>query len=296
MRDGRYAVWVVILAAVVLLNLPLPVSMRFKEASRDNIAPFQNGMSLVIERGREWVRFLVGARQAVRQKETLLVEIAELRARIRGLRDAGHENTRLRRQLGFAARAERNLIPCRVVLRGDMSGWWQTVRVNKGRSHGIMENRAVIAMDGLIGKAIEVSDTTCEVLLITDPNSRVSCQLPRLGVFGVLRGAGVSVAGRPRLEVLMSAEPCRMDYIPKDADLKKGDRVITSGLGGVFPEGIPVGEVGDVKLDESGLYLRAQVVPAADLSVLRYVFVIGEGEGPAVPDAAATNVQEEAGS
>jgi len=281
---------------VVLLNLPLPVSMRFKEASRDNIAPFQNGMSLVLERGREWFSFLVGARQAVRQKEELLVEIAELRGRVRGLRDAGHENTRLRRQLGFAARAEQKLIPCRVVLRGDMSGWWQTVRLNRGKKHGVTANSAVTAMDGLIGKAMEVSDSTCEVLLITDPNSRVSCQLPRLGVFGVLRGAGVSVAGRPKLEVLMSAEPCKMDYIPKDADLKKGDLLITSGLGGVFPEGIPVGEVQDVEVDESGLYRRAQVVPAADLSVLRYVFVIGEGEGPASPGTTATNEQAEVGS
>jgi len=284
--------------AVVLLNLPLPLSIRFKEASRDNVAPFQNGMSLAMERGREWVRFLVGARQAVRQREELLVRIAELRARNLGLQDAGRENTRLRKQLGFAARSERELIPCRVVLRGDTSGWWQTLRLNKGRGHGIRGNRAAVATDGLVGKTLEVSGSTCEVLLITDPNSRVSCQLPRLGVFGVLRGEGVSASGRPKLEVLVSAEPCKMDYIPKDADVKKGDLVLTSGLGGVFPEGIPVGEVEAVEIDESGLYRRARVTPAADLSALRYVFVIGDGQAlpPPPGGTTVTNAQPGAGS
>ena len=74
--------------------------------------------------------------------------------------------------------------------------------------------------------------------------------------------------------MLFAVQPCRMDYIEKDAPLVVGEKVITSGLGGVYPKGLAVGRVVGSELDRSGLYQRAKIAPAADLRDLKYVFVV----------------------
>jgi len=273
-RENRYLVWIVVLAAVVLLNLPLPASMRIKESSRDNIAPFQNGMSLAMARLREWFSFVIDLRDSVNEKREMALELAALREQLRAMKDVRLENKELREQLGFVDRSESKLVPCRLVLRGDTSGWWQTLRLNRGSDDGIAKDMAVITTDGLIGRTLDVSARSCDVLLITDPNFRVSCRLVRTRAFGVVTGAGVTLGGKGKVEMLCSVKPYRMDYMPKDDRIEAGDEVVTSGLGGVFPEGIPVGRVQKSFEDPSGLYKRADVLPAADLEALKFVFVV----------------------
>ena len=74
--------------------------------------------------------------------------------------------------------------------------------------------------------------------------------------------------------MLFSVKPCRMDYISTDQEIRRDDEVVTSGLGGVYPEGIVLGHVTRVEVDPSGLYQRADIVPKANLGGLRYVFVV----------------------
>ena len=74
--------------------------------------------------------------------------------------------------------------------------------------------------------------------------------------------------------MLYAPSPCRMDYISREDEIWGHDEVVTSGLGGVFPEGLLVGYVKKVDIDPSGLYQRADVIPAAELGKLRYVFVV----------------------
>jgi rod shape-determining protein MreC len=153
------------------------------------------------------------------------------------------------------------------------------VKLNRGSDDGIRPDMPVITGDGLIGRTEEVSRHTCDVLLVTDPGSRVACRLSRTGAFGVVRGTGALFDARKKLQVVRAVEPCRMDYIPKDRSLFRGDEVVTSGLGGVFPEGLLVGHVADVALDSSGVCQTATVVPAARLGTLRYAFVVSEPAG-----------------
>jgi rod shape-determining protein MreC len=175
---------------------------------------------------------------------------------------------------------------CEVASRGGMGGWWQTLQLNKGLEHGVGAGMAVMTMEGLIGRTGEakgetdatggilVSQRTADVLLLTDPNCRVSCRLPRTGGLGIVRGRGASLGGDADLEMLCNAEPCHMDFIPKGVKIQVGDEVVTSGLGGVYPEGLLVGTVQEVSTDKSGLYQRAEVAAAASLTTVKYAFVV----------------------
>jgi rod shape-determining protein MreC len=215
------------------------------------------------------------------ERNRLRDQVAVLRDRILALEDAKRENEQLRRQMGFGQRSARRLIPCRAVFRGDTTGWWQTIRLNRGAADGIRPEMPVITADGLIGKTREVSDRACEVLLLTDPNCRVSCRLSRTGTFGILRGGGVALSGRPQIEMLCSVRPARLDYLPREEEVRRGDEVVTSGLGGVFPDGLPVGCVVRGRIDPSGLYQRADIALAADISALDHVFVVVGNHGAA---------------
>jgi len=263
-----------LLAVLILLNLPLSVSSRIKAGLRDGLVPFQNTVSLLVCKGRETLSFALNARKAVSERQKMLGEITGFRREVRRLEALKEDNRDLRKLLGFKSRQERKLILCEATARGDVSGWWQTIRLNKGSYDGIGRNMAVITTDGLIGKTIEVSRHTCDVLLITDPNCKVASELSRTEAFGIVRGKGVALNGDMKLEMLCAAHPCRMDYIPKDQEARQGDEVITSGLGGVYPRGLLVGYVQKSEVDPSGLYQCADIVPAAKMAVLRYAFIV----------------------
>ncbi|MBT3191610.1 MAG: rod shape-determining protein MreC [Verrucomicrobia bacterium] len=274
MREKQFVFWLIALLVVVVLNLPVPATLAVRAGLRDNVAPFQNTMSLVIHQVSLLFSRVGRTAEVLREKQELQVELAELRSRLRRLEQFESENQTLRRQLGFAILSPRRLLLCEVVARGDMSGWWQTLRLNKGADDGVTVGMAVIGIDGLIGRTAAVAKRSCDVLLITDPSCKVACKLVRNGAFGIMQGAGVSMGGRVSLEMLASARPCELDYVSTEHTLQPRDVVHTSGLGGVFPEGLPVGRVGAVRLDSSGLYQQASIIPSADLSTLRYAFVV----------------------
>ena len=93
----------------------------------------------------------------------------------------------------------------------------------------------------------------------------------------------------PVLDMRCPVNPCRIDYLPTNADVQEDDKVVTSGLGGVYPEGLLIGRVKTVELHDLGLYRFASVVPAADLQNLRYVFVVKKADEPGKGGAGGGN-------
>lgn len=275
MSGKKYFICFVLLVIAVLLNLPMSASLRIKAGSRDNLAPFQNMMSFLIIKASETVSSFVNAGDILDEKQRMIEEIATLRHRVWSLKTLERDYEDLRRQLGFTTWQQDKLVLCEVVARGDTSGWWQTIRINKGTDDGVGPNMAVITTEGLIGRTTkEISRHTCEVLLIMDQMSRVACKFLRTGGFGIVSGTGVKIAGDIKLEMLYAVQPCFMEYISKTEKILGGDEVVTSGLGGVYPEGLLLGRVAKFSLDPSGLYQRADIVPAADIGTVRYVFVV----------------------
>lgn len=274
MRSRRYLICIILLTLVVLMNLPLPASMRVKSASRESFAPFQNVMFLLVFKIGEQMSALRDPDGSAKEQRDLAAEVVRLEHRVKQLEELERENADLREQLEFARLGKHRLIMCEVVGRGGASGWWRTVTLNTGRDRGIRPNMAVITRDGLVGKTFEVTRHTCSVLLITDPYSKVSCRFKRVGAFGIVSGRGVDMKGGAVLEMLCPMPGMVADYVPRERKVVRGDEVVTSGLGGVYPKGLPIGRVIGSRVDSSRLYQRVDIAPSADVTRLKYVFVV----------------------
>ncbi len=276
MRDRKYLLLIVLgTFFLVMLNLPESVSHGLRGGFREGIASYQGAIMRALAkvhrpssaRGR-----LADDRSGA--DERLRLENASLRAETTRLARIARENEELRTLLGFRQRVSFKTVACQVIARDDGYGWWQTLRLDKGRDEGVRENQAVITPEGLVGKTIDVSGQTCDVLLISDRNFKVAVRFEQEGSFGILHGGGVSVRGVHSLGVICAPVPFEVEYVRKDMTIKPGEKVVTSGLGGVFPAGLVVGQVGSAAPDETGLYQVATVIPTADLARLRQVLVV----------------------
>jgi rod shape-determining protein MreC len=264
MKDRRWiALCAIGLVVLAMLNLPEAASRRVKGAVRDGISPLQAGLRGGVRESRDVVRYVRGLGDLALENRALSEEIVYLRGEMRMAQELARDNQMLRDQLGFVRRFPNKLISCEVIGR-DSTGWWQTVRLDKGAAAGVAEGRAVLTTDGLIGRTVATSARTADVLLLADPACKVSVRLKRSGEFGVAEGTGVKPGEAPAV---------RLDYVLKTADVQPGDEVVTSGLGGLFPKGLPVGRVAEVAPDASGLYLTARIELTADLGKLEYAFV-----------------------
>ena len=248
----------------IALNLPGGIAEAVKSVVRESAAPLQELIRMVSVRLREGISVVRGIGGLAAENREMARELVRLRVRERRLEALERENLELRALLKFESKDSRKLIPCEVIAR-DASGWWQTIRLNKGTAAGVEKDCAVITPDGLVGRTVAASRNTAEVLLISDPACRVSARIPRSDAAGITVGAGVSERG----QVL-----CLMKFITKEKPAFPGDEVVTSGLGGVFPAGLLIGYVERVHLGRNGLYQEAEIVPRADLAALRYVFVV----------------------
>ena len=194
------------------------------------------------------------------------------------------ENSRLRGLLALPARAHLRPVACPVLSRGGAVGWWRSMILGKGSEVGIAVGAPVVVAAGLVGRVTAVSARTADVLLITDGNFRVACELetgrPELGgVRGILSGSGSRVPATPELKLVYVADPLRLRYLQRDFEPSPRSRVVTSGLGGGFPSGLTVGYVLESILTPDGLYRTASVMPAADVGFIREVLVLVDARG-----------------
>ena len=269
MKDRRWiALCAIGLVVLAMVNMPDTASSRVKGAVRDGISPLQAVLRGGVRELREIWHYIQGIGDLALENRALSEEIVYLRGEMRMARELERDNQMLRDLLGFVRRFPNRLISCEVIGR-DSTGWWQTVRLDKGTAAGVAEGRAVITPDGLVGRTMSVSERTADVLLLSDPSCKVSVRLPRSGVFGVMSGLGAKPGDQPA---------GRIDYLSRTADVQEGDEVVTSGLGGVFPKGLLVGRVGRVEMHEAGLYQVARIDSAADLGGLEYAFVAATEE------------------
>ena len=141
---------------------------------------------------------------------------------------------------------------------------------------------------GDVGRVADVSPHTSEVMLVTDPNSRVACELETPGegvgvVRGILYGGGSRPSADPALTLLYVVDPLRLRYLAREFEPAPRVRVVTSGLGTTFPKGLTVGYVLESRLEPNGLSREASVMPAVDMAALDEVFVLSLGGGRRAP-------------
>jgi rod shape-determining protein MreC len=192
----------------------------------------------------------------------LRVENRSLRATNEALRDVEREVNRLRHALNYRARSLFKLVPAEVITR-DAATWWRTVTINRGKEDGVEPEMPVLTDEGLIGKTTTVSANISVVLLISDENCRVAASVEGTREQGIVNGQRIPGTLTPLLD---------LNFLSKQADLKPGQKVYTSGVGGVFPSGLLVGSVRSFRV--RALDGQAQLAPAVDLSHLEDVFVV----------------------
>jgi rod shape-determining protein MreC len=237
-------------------------TQKFKAGVYQLLAPFLtsgSGLKKQITSVRTGLKSLD---QLEHENAALQVENRELHATNQSLRDVEHEVNRLRHALNYRERSVFKLIAAEMVAR-DSSTWWRTVTINRGRRDGIETDMPVVTDEGLIGKTTSVSDVISVVLLVSDENCRVAASVEGSREQGIVSGERVTTGLTPRLD---------LNFLSKQADLKPGQKVYTSGVGGVFPSGLLIGVVKSYRVRE--LDGQAQLTPAVDLSHLEDVFVV----------------------
>jgi rod shape-determining protein MreC len=241
-RDERKAS----LAERVLLQLSLPIQQRAQLA-----------LLWVRGVGKQYI-FLTRVQQ---ENQDLKRTVSSLREENNRLQEALWTEERLKK-LSYLQYQYSSVSRVAQIFARDPSSWFKTVLVNKGEKDGVAKDMAVVTSDGVVGRVIEVSPHTAKVLLITDPNSAMDVIVQRSRTQGIMEG---------KVE-----EVCVLKYVQKNEDVQVGDKVITSGLGGIFPKGLVTGTVTKVERKRPGIFQYIEVTPSVDFSRLEEVLILKE--------------------
>ncbi|OGX15431.1 MAG: rod shape-determining protein MreC [Omnitrophica WOR_2 bacterium RBG_13_41_10] len=193
------------------------------------------------------------------QNENLKKEIDFLKQKLNAANENHLENVRLKNSLNFKQKSSFKVIAARVIARS-LDSWSSVVIIDKGSDSGVKRYMPVISYLGLVGRVIDTTSTTSKIMLINDPNLSVSALVERSRQEGLISGAlGAALI---------------MKYLPKEADIKNDDAIITSGLTEAYPKGLLIGRVIDIRSELSGLMRYAVIKPAVNLSSIEEVLII----------------------
>lgn len=260
--------FLVVLVAVTLaamrMTIPDPAQLTpLGSKFRDVIAPAQSGLTWLSRQARHVVSLPVSMYGAVGRSQALEQEVQRLQSEVTQLNEYKAENQRLTELLNYkqVMVQQYDMLVASVIAR-DPGNWFATITLNRGSRDGIRENMTVLNPQGLVGRVVSVSGTNCEVLLITDPRSGVGSLIQETRTPGIVEGT------------VGSAGISRIIHIPNDTQVEEGQIVVTSGIGSIFPKGIPVGQIISVSTESAGLFKSADIRPFADMNQLEEVFIV----------------------
>ena len=228
------------------------------------IAPIELLVDVPTDLGR-WVSESLSSRQTLLEENTRL-HSQNILMRARSLKNADleAENQRLRELLGSSLKvADRVLIA--ELIKVDLDPFKHLIRINKTQEHGVYLDQPLLDADGIMGQVIETVPAHTTVRLITDPGHSIPIQVSRNGLRTIATGSG-------------KINQINLPYLPNNTDIKQGDLLVTSGLGGVYPSGYPVAYVTEVKYIEGDEFAQIKAEPTAHLNRSREVLLIWSGD------------------
>jgi rod shape-determining protein MreC len=263
-RPSYIVVCVVALLTLMVLNLPSHTKARLKLGIGSLFLPLLGLAGSSQQLAGATLDRVAPRRELLRQNEALRQENQGLRFKVLEAEAIEGENARLRQLLGWQAQQPRKYKLASVVLR-DPSNWWRSIQIDLGSRDGMTTNLAVLSPEGaLAGRISSVSLTRSQVVLLGDPNCHVAAVVENESRDnGVIGASGVLDSGLVEL-----------GYLSKNADLKPGQLVKTSGLGGIFPKDILIGQIVDAQPIEYGFGTVARVKLAVNLNALEEVWVV----------------------
>jgi rod shape-determining protein MreC len=222
-------------------------------------SPIQAGISWTLERAASAFQNYVFLLSTRKENLALLDENRKLANTIASLRETQQENLRLRKLLRYEESFNIQSVVARVIAR-DVSTEFQAIRINRGERAGVRKDMAVITNEGVVGRVLRTTQTTADIVTITDLLSAVDSIVERSRARGVVEG--------------LSENTCTLRYTLRTDDIQPQDVLVSSGLGGIFPKGIPVGTVSKVNRKPFGISQDVEVRPSVDFSKLEEVLVV----------------------
>jgi rod shape-determining protein MreC len=202
------------------------------------------------------------------ENERLRRRIQELEVERHRLLEADAVNRKLQQLLEFRSQLPSKAVTASIIANS-ASSWFQGCILDKGSADGVQKNMAVVTPLGVVGKVVSVTKRSAKVILLTDANSGIDVLVQRTRSRGIVSGS--------------LDNGTVLKYMKRSEDVQVGDRLITSGVDGVFPKGLLVGTVIKVNKQHLGLFQSVEVLPAVQSSRVEEVLVVG------VPESAAEN-------
>lgn len=195
------------------------------------------------------------------ENQALRQQVAQLEVERQRLLALQYDNDRLSSLLGLKSSSFPQGVPARVAAR-DPNLWYSQMVFDRGTQDGVQRNRVVVASSGLVGKVISVSPSASRVRLVLDSGTAVPAMLAESGALGVVYGEdGFS---------------CVMKFIDHDVKVREGELVLTSGLGDLYPGGVPIGRVSREYGRTEALFQSVQVRPTVDFGTLREALIVAK--------------------
>ncbi len=262
-RKYRSFIIVSILAFIFLIILsllfkPSGETSFLKKLVFETVAPLEHIVNVSIHGiNTIWHRyiFLVGLEEEDRK---LRKRLALLAGQVNACKEAQLECERLKQLMGIRQMLDVPTLSARVVGR-ERSSLFKTVLINRGSLDGVTAGAPVLTHEGIVGRVTDVSWNVSTVLLLIDYNSNIDALVQDVRAQGILQGAG--------------SMECVLKYVQRLEKVKAGDLVISSGLAGVFPKGLPLGTIMSIDREKAGLFQRIRVIPTVDVSKLEEVLV-----------------------
>ncbi|SDP25291.1 rod shape-determining protein MreC [Desulforhopalus singaporensis] len=257
----RISLLILILAMVVLLLLASMLGGRFgtpHQLTLDAIGPLQSivtrSVTGLIELKHDYLDLL-----NVRDENKRLQQLVDKYLEQLGTYREGYVRyLHFEELLEFKKKSNFKPVSARVV--GKEPGfWYQTIIVDRGRKDDILEGMIVLSPAGVVGQIIHTSENYSKVLLANAPSSAIDAMIQKNRTRGILKGTGEN--------------GYILQYVLKNADVAIGDYIVTAGIGGIFPAGIPLGRVSEIHRKRRGMFQEIEVRPLVDFQKLEYVFI-----------------------
>ncbi len=265
----------------LVLLIVLSIGLMLIDQRSDSVRIMRSGLSLLVKPVQdvasvpsvfgEWFNLFSKSRlELYEEKERLRAENLELQARLQKLESIENENTRLSELLSASQAVAERVVLAKMV-EVSLEPFTHKILINRGREDGVYEGQPVIDTYGVMGQVTHATLFRSAVTLITDPGHAIPVQVRRNGLRAIVYGSG-------------STGKLDIPFIGRQANIRQGDILVTSGMGGRFPAGYPVAEITEVIKDANEPFLGITAKPVAQLDHSKEVLLIWSEPAPTQSD------------
>ncbi len=261
----------ILILITIILFIVMGVSAR--EDSRLNwagnlfnsvLSPVQKLFSVSAQKIDETVSFFKDSKAIRDENKKLKARVDELEKKNNELKGLEEKNERLKEAVNLKEQLNEFELVGANIIASDAGNWFNTFTIDRGSNDGLQKDNVIVTGKGLIGRITVAGPFSSKVVSIIDVDSTVSARITKTGELVRIRG-----------DINLKDQGlCIMDYIPPDVDISVGDSVETSGMGGIFPKGISIGKIKEVRQINSELNRYAIIKPVADFKRMEEVFAL----------------------